>query len=57
MLGMVNIALAEVLRSIGGSCYINNALRGTCSAIGVEDARIARKCGDQIILVEATKQG
>ena len=57
MLGMVNIALPEVLRSIGGSCYIDDALRGICGRIGVEDATIARKSGDGIILVKAAKQG
>ena len=57
MLGMVNIALPEVLRSMGGTCYIHNALRGTCGAIGVEHARIARKCGDEIVLVEVARQG
>ena len=57
MLGMVSIALPEVLRSMGGSCYIHDSLQGTCGGIGVEDARIARKCGDEIVLVEAAKQG
>ena len=52
---MVNIALPKVLTSMGGSCYTHDAMRGRCGGIGVEDARIARKCGDEIVLVEAAK--
>ena len=57
MLGMVNIVLPAVLRSMGGSCYIHDPLLGTCGGIWVEDAGIARKCGDEIVLVKAAQQG
>ena len=36
---------------------IHDALQGTYGAIGVKDARIARTCGDEIVLVEAARQG
>ena len=57
MLGMVNIVLPAVLRSMGGSCYIHHALRGTCGGIRVDDARIARKCGDEIVSLKAAQKG
>ena len=57
MLGMVNIALPEVLRSMEGSGFIHDALRGRCGEIEVEDARIAKNPGDEIVLVEAAEQG
>ena len=47
----------EDLRSMEGTCYIHDALRGTCGIIGVKYAGIARNCGDEIVLVEAAKQG
>ena len=57
MLGMVNIAFSEVLRSMGGRGFIHDALRSKCGGIGVEDARIAENCGDEIVLMEAAEQG
>ena len=32
-------------------------LCGAHAVLGVEDARIARKCGNEMVLVEAGKQG
>lgn len=34
------------------SSYIHNALHDRCHRIGVEGARIARRCGDEMVLVE-----
>ena len=52
---MVNPALPEGIRSVGGSSYVHDVLQGRCAGIGVEDARIPGVCGNENTLVEAVK--
>ena len=42
---------------MGGSSYIHDALQLRWAIIGVEDARIARICGNEYASIEAAKQG
>ena len=49
---MINTALPEDPGSMEGRCYIQDSEQ----VIGVEDARIASRCGNEHASIEATKR-